>query len=220
MRRLCAAVLGTLVLALSGCGGTATDHCVKRASTFAGDGPGFELISLTGRSVWGTRDWSTEEFADLTLPLSWKLWRKNDTRLLLADRGLITHSPGCLSKGEYNVMTAFGRDLVQVVKLQSFSQPTNNNGLIRRIELEKYHELQYAAGRTIRLLHSPNGERFIAVARTLDRQSDTPTLPEGWRLTEHLLDDDLYVDLKGEVSVLRMDNEDSYQGPLSEELLF
>ncbi len=117
-------------------------------------------------------------------------------------------------------MTAFGRDLVQVVKFKSFSQPPNSEGLIRRVELEKYHELQYHAGRTISLLHSPHGEPFIAVARTLDRQADTPTLPEGWSLTKHLLEDDLRVDLNGEVSVLRMDNEDSYQGPLPAELVF
>ncbi len=68
MRRVSAPAFGALTLAVGDCDPTTTDHCIKRTSTFTGDGPGFELISLTGRSVWGTRQWSTEEFEDLALP--------------------------------------------------------------------------------------------------------------------------------------------------------
>ena len=76
--------------------------------------------------------------------------------------------------------------------------------------------LHYSAGRTVSILRSPTGERFIGVSRSLNRSADTPTLPEGWTLSEHLLTAELQVDLLGSVSVLRLDNEDSYQGPLLE----
>jgi hypothetical protein len=111
-------------------------------------------------------------------------------------------------------MRAFGRDFLQVVELIAINRPADDQGLIRRTELEKYHVLHYSAGRTVSILRSPTGERFIGVSESLERSSDTPTLPEGWTLTERLLTAELQVELLGRVSVLRMDNEDSYQGPL------
>jgi hypothetical protein len=103
---------------------------------------------------------------------------------------------------------------MHVVRLISINGTADDQGLIRRIELEKYHVLDFAEGRAVSILRSPAGERFIAVSRSLDRTTDTPTVPDGWSLQEHLLNAELRVELLGQVSVLRMDNEDSYQGPL------
>ena len=99
-------------------------------------------------------------------------------------------------------------------------QPVDNQGLIRRTELEKYHLLTYSAGSTVYILHNPTGERFIGVSRSVDRSSDTFTLPDGWTLTSHVLSTELPVDLSGNVSVLRTDNEDSFQGPLPDGISF
>jgi len=115
-------------------------------------------------------------------------------------------------------MRAFGREFVQVVRLISINNRIDHLGLIRNTELEKYHTLHYSAGRTVSILQSPDGERFISVSRSLERSSDLPTLPEGWTLTDYLLAEEIQVDLLGRVSVLRMDNQDSYQGPISEDI--
>lgn len=189
--------------------------CVSRAPSFDGEGPGYELLDLADGDVWATRNWAPEEYAAFSLPVSWIFWRKNDPRVILADQGRFLQSPGC-KDGQYSYMQAFDRQFLQVVHLEKF--PNDDQDLIRQVDLEKYHVLQYFAGRTINILQSPTGQRFIGVSISLDRSTDTPTLPEGWTLTEHLLTTELQVDLLGRVSVLRLDNEDSYQGPLSEDI--
>jgi len=189
--------------------------CVSRPPSFDGEGAGYELLNLADGDVWATRSWTPEEYAAFSFPVSWIFWRKNDPRIALADRGQFLQSPGC-EDGHYSFMQAFDREFLQVVQLKEF--PTDNQDLIRQVELEKYHVLHYSSGRTVSILQSPIGERFIGVSRSLERSADAPTLPEGWKLTEHLLTAELQVDLLGNVSVLRLDNEDSYQGPLSEDI--
>ena len=64
------------------------------------------------------------------------------------------------------------------------------------------------------------GEQFILVSRDANRMSDTFALPEGWSVSEYELTEYLEVDLSDRVSVLRTENEDSYQGPLPSNLDF
>jgi hypothetical protein len=199
---------------LAGCRHGDRELCVPRPPHFEGEGAGYELINLAGGEVWATGDWTPEEYVGFSLPFSWTFWLKNDPRIPLADRGRFLRSPGCTEDGQYSYMRAFSRDFLQVVELIVINRPADDQGLIRRTELEKYHVLHYSAGRTVSILRSPTGERFIGVSESLERSSDTPTLPEGWTLTERLLTAELQVELLGRVSVLRMDNEDSYQGPL------
>lgn len=189
--------------------------CISREPSFDGEGAGYELVNLANGDVWATRNWTPEEYAAFSLPVSWTLWRKNDPRIGSADRAQFLQSPGC-EEGQYNYMQAFGREFVQVVQLQEFSD--EDQDLIRKVELEKYHILHYSAGRTVSILRSPTGQQFIGVSRTLERSANEPILPEGWTLTEHLLTSELRVDLLENVSILRLDNEDSYQGPLSDEI--
>ena len=191
--------------------------CISRSPSFHGEGAGYELINLAGGDVWATRNWTPEEYAKFSLPASWISWRKNDPRIVLADRGQFLHSPGC-EDGQYSYMQAFGKEFLQVVQLNSINPSIDEQGLIRGTELEKYHVLRYSKGRTVAILQAPTGERFIGVSRSLDQLANVPTLPEGWTLTEHLLATELQIELLGRVSVLRLDNEDSYQGPLSEDI--
>ena len=199
---------------LAGCRHGDRELCVPRPPHFEGEGAGYELIHLAGGEVWATGDWTPEEYAGFSLPFSWTFWLKNDPRIPLADRGTFLRSPGCTEDGQYSYMRAFGRDFLQVVELIAINRPADDQGLIRRTELEKYHVLHYSAGRTVSILQSPAGEQFIGVSRSLERSLETPTLPDGWTLTERRLTAELRVDLLGRVSVLRLDNEDSYQGPL------
>jgi hypothetical protein len=117
-------------------------------------------------------------------------------------------------------MRAFDKEFLKVVQLITMNMPVDSQGLIRRTELEKYHLLTYSAGSTVYILLNPTGERFIGVSRSVDRSSDTFTLPEGWTLKTHVLSTELPVELSGNVSVLRTNNEDSYQGPLPDGISF
>jgi hypothetical protein len=209
------AIIAILHFSLTACSHGDRKFCLSRPPSFKAKGAGYELINLVGRDVWATRDWTPEVYAKFSFPVSWFFWRKNDPRIILADRGQFLKSPGC-EDGHYNYMRAFGREFVQVVKLISVNNRIDELGLIRKTELEKYHTLHYSAGRTVSILQSPHGERFIGVSRSLERSSDSPTLSKGWTLKEHLLKEEIQIELLGKISVLRMSNEDSYQGPISQ----
>lgn len=204
---------------LAGCSRGDRLLCRPNPPSFKDGEAGYEIINLIGREVWGTGNWTPESFAEFSLPLFWVFWQKNDPRIPSADDGRFLKSPGC-AEGQYSYMRAFDREFLQVVRLISVNNRLDDKGLIRKTELEKYHILHYSAGRTVSILLSPGGEQFIGVSRSLDRSSDLPTLPEGWILKDHHLIADMQVDLLGTVSVLRLDNKDSYQGPLSENIRF
>ena len=163
--------------------------------------------------MWATKEFSPQDFHDLGLPLHWAHWFKNDPRVVLASSAQFVKSPGC-ADGEYTYMTAFGRNFVQVVHLDRISVLGKGDAKLRAITLEKHHGVTFAADQTVRVLQSPEGERYIAVAQTLDRSDAPVALPAGWSIDTHHLAQDLQVDLVGEVRVLRTTNEDSYQGPV------
>jgi hypothetical protein len=211
-------IIALFLYPFMGCSHGDRELCHPRPPSFDGEGAGYELINIVGREVWATRNWSPKDYADFSFPFSWFYWRKNDPRIALADRGKFLKSPAC-AEGRYSYMRAFDREFVQVVRLISINNRIDDLGLIRKTELEKHHILHYDAGRTVSVLQSPNGESYIGVSRSLERSLEPPSLPDGWTLTERLLSKDIQVELFGKVSVLRMNNEDSYQGPISEKII-
>ena len=187
------------------------ESCVSQEPDFSEGEAGYELFDLQHKEVWLTLDFTAQEYAEFSPPF---LWVKNDPRVGVADKAEFLRSPGCSDEGQFTYMQAFDKEFLNVVRFMEMNVPTDTQGLIRMIKLEKYHLLTYFSGRTVNILQSPTGERYIEVSRSVDRLSDTFTLPEGWTLTEQYLETDLQVELSGNVSVLRTDNEDSYQGPL------
>jgi len=193
------------------------ESCVPLEPVWDGEGAGYELIDLLYKEVWVTGDFTSEEYTSFTPPF---LWIKNDPRILMADGGEFLRSPGCSEPGQFTYLLAFDKGFLNVVRLIEMNMPADTQGLIRKTELEKYHLVTYFSGRTVYILQSPTGERYIEVSRSVDRLSDTFTLPVGWTLTEHELQTDLQVELSGALSVLRTDNEDSFQGPLPNDFSF
>jgi hypothetical protein len=181
-----------------------------------GERAGYELINLLTKEVWGTSDFTEEEYEAFSPPL---FWIKNDPRIMMADKAEFLKSPGCDDEGEFTYLHKFDKRFMKVVQLITMNKPADNEGLISMTELEKYHLLTYSSGSNISILENPSGERFIEVSRSVNRSSDTFTLPEGWSLTSQLLQTDIQVELSGIVSVLRTDNEDSFQGPLPDETI-
>jgi haloalkane dehalogenase len=172
---------------------------------------GYELIDLLHKEVWATGDFTAEEYDTFSPPL---LWIKNDPRVMMADTAEFLQSPGTNNPGEFTYIWKFEKLFLKVVQLIKMNKPADSEGFIRQTELEKYHLLTYNSGRNISILENPNGERFIEVSRSVNRSSETFTIPEGWTLTTQELQTELQVELTGNVIVLRTDNEDSYQGPL------
>ena len=173
---------------------------------------GFEILNPVLGGVWLTREWTVEAFEAFSFPWTWPLWLKNDPRRGVADGGRFLRSPGCAEEGEFTYMRAFGREFVKVVDLQSMPASLED-GRVRRVELEKHHVLTYAQGSTVRTLQSPEQERFVLVAETFAR-TGPPIVPTGWTLNEHTLQQPVEVALTEQVSVLRLSNEDSFQGPI------
>ncbi|MEO0419045.1 MAG: hypothetical protein AAF249_09280 [Pseudomonadota bacterium] len=216
------ALLAILTVATGSCSDVAIERCVERAMKLGGakDGAkqGFELIDLSSREVWLTRDWDPEEFSNFSLPPDWIMWRKNDPRTSAVDSGSFRHSPDCAS-GEFTYMTALGREFLHVVNLQNFGEVSaETQGLIRAVTLTKHHETQWEAGTVLRVLTDPDGQRYLLIARTWPVPQQDPTLPDGWTLERITLEAPFTFALDGEVQVLRMDNEDSFQGPLPKDL--
>jgi hypothetical protein len=188
--------------------------CIARAPNFERTGPGYELVDMLRGDVWATREWTPHAYDAFSLPHSWLFWFKNDARVGVADGAKFLRSPGCPGDSQYSYMKAFGKTFVLVAKLRSTNAGSGNGGLIRGAQVEKYHVLRYAAGRTIRKLENPAGQSFIAVSKSFSRRLEPPQLPDGWSFRELALDEDLTVDLTNVVTVLRLKNEVSYQGPL------
>ncbi len=71
----------TVVTILAGCMPVGEQElCVSRSPEFEGsEGAFYELIDLVYKNVWGTPDFTAEEYAAFTPPL---LWFKNDPRTM------------------------------------------------------------------------------------------------------------------------------------------
>jgi hypothetical protein len=136
------------------------ESCVSREPDFSGGGAGYELFDLLHKEVWATGDFTSEEYAAFSPPL---FWVKNDPRITIADKAEFLRSPGCSDEGQFTYMQAFDKEFLNVVRFIEMNIPADTQGLIRMTKLEKYHFLTYFSGRTVNILQSPTGERYIEV---------------------------------------------------------
>lgn len=63
---------------------------------------------------------------------------------------------------------------------------------------------------------SREGDAYFRIGRDADRTSDQPTIPNLWRLVEYTTPEAFVIQLFGGNTVIRTDNEDSFQGPVPE----
>lgn len=193
------------------------EECIERnLSVLTTTGVFYEIIDRKGLEVWGTHDFSNESFEEMKIPL-WRRtgWFKNEPREGFIDSMEFTQSPGC-TEGLFTYKEMYGRDWLKVVNMIELNQKMEGtDGLITRFTLEKYHRVFFFPGKTIYLLHSPEGDQYIALTRDVNRETDDSTIPDNWTVTEHVLTQQLMLELFGTLDVLRMDNEDSFQGPLA-----
>ncbi|MEO1661272.1 MAG: hypothetical protein AAFR51_09805 [Pseudomonadota bacterium] len=219
--------LRSILLGFTGClaivaGALAYDPYERRSCIAAGNNStqtkpkGYEFVDLGRRQVWGTSNWTDQEFNAFNLPWHKPLYFKNDPRVGYADQARILRSPGCETDGEFNTLSAFGQEFRHVVQLTSFNRIDRGDKQLLVTRLVKYHELTYHAGREVRVLHAPDGQQYIAVARTANRSLKGITLPVGWWIDSYRLEEDFDLNLSGEITNIRTRNKDSFQGPLHE----
>lgn len=175
----------------------------------------YELIDLQTRTVWGTPDLTPEQFNALELP---DRWAKNQIREGQTDDGRFLRTPDCDSDGKFTEEMLFGFRFQHIVNLVSTNESIDEAGLLHVNQVFKYHELEFHTDSAVSILESPAGTRYIMVSRDAARTTDTPNLPIGWSITDYDLTADLTVELFDVVDNIRADNEDSFQGPLPQEL--
>jgi hypothetical protein len=130
-------------------------------------------------------------------------------------------SPGAAADGEFTRQEMWGVSWLHQVNILPLTQgDLDPQGLLSAVTVEKHHELGWCAGSRVAILTSPEGDRYIRVSRNAERTVDTPTIPDDWTLESLLLEETLAVRLLEQTTVIRTDNEDSFQGPLPSDLEF
>jgi hypothetical protein len=175
---------------------------------------GHELIDATAGFpliVWGTTELTIEEYDALELEPG---WLRNQPREGVGQTGQFLRSPGRAADGDFTFQDMFGVSWLHQASIVSVDGALDPGGLLLASTVEKHHELVWPAGNNITVLTSPEDVHYILVSRDAQRTSDTPTLPVGWTLEVELLGADLPIQLPLHTTVIRSDNQDSFQGPV------
>jgi hypothetical protein len=177
---------------------------------------GFEILQFAGPNeivVWLGLDLTLEEFTALDVPQG---WIKNQPRETEPDGGAFHRSPDATVDGEFTDVEHFGHSWRHNATVIEANTPLDDDGLLRLNRVAKFHEVRFDAGRTLFVLISPEGEHFVRISRDAGRTSEVPTLPSDWQLVEHVIAEELVFDLPNPTLNIRCDNEDSFQGPVTE----
>lgn len=175
---------------------------------------GYEVLQIKSFNeiiAWASKDITREQFDAIKLPLG---WMKNQPREVEMDGAKFLNSPG-LEEGSFSRAKQFGHEWLHVATVKLAGRKhLDSKGLLVGSAVVKNHIAKFDEGRTLKLLISPSGEVFPRITRDANRTREEPTLPEKWRLIEHTLDRPIEFKLTGETTVIRTDNQDSFQGPV------
>jgi len=170
-----------------------------------------QIVSPTEIITWMGLDITGEAFDSLVVPAG---WIKNQPREGVADRGEFARSPSVDVEGEFVIEEHFGHQWRHVATVVEANVLLDDASLLRRNAIDKYHTLYFDADRTLPLLISPEGERYVLVSRDANRITDESTLPADWQIRDTLLAAEWALSLPTPTFNIRSDNEDSFQGPL------
>jgi haloalkane dehalogenase len=170
-----------------------------------------QIVSPNEILTWHNYEMTKEERDALELPAGWMF---NQPRQGEADSSTFAQSPNATTVGEFTEEEHFGYTWRHAATVLERDVVLDDAGLLSGQRVAKSHALTFNEGRTIYILVSPQGERYIRVSRDFDRTSETFTLPMGWQLVDAVLPQDVTVQLPPETLVIRTDNGDSFQGPI------
>ena len=177
---------------------------------------GFEIMqikSLNEIIVWVSTELTIEEFEAIDLPFG---WFKNQPRETDPDGGSFARSPDATTDGEFTYEEHFGHEWMHNATVIQFNTQLDEDGLLRLNRVAKYHTVIFFAGKTLKVLVSPEGTKYVRISRDVNRESEVPTLPTGWSLVDYVTPVELTIELPNPTDNIRCDNEDSFQGPIPE----
>ena len=173
-----------------------------------------EIQSPTSIRAWISPEISRDEFAALEVDEG---WRKNQPRESVEcgpDDGRFIKSPDAVDE-DVLIQEFYGYSWFHSATVFETNLPVDDEGFFTGFRVKKYHEITYNEGSCMVLLTSPEGEVFFRVGRDADRLTDTFSVPEGWRVESYTTPETLIIELFDETLVIRTDNQDSFQGPVS-----
>jgi hypothetical protein len=177
---------------------------------------GYEILNIISPSeivVWISTDLTPEEFEALELPGD---WFKNQPREGTPDGASFARSPDAAADGEFRDEELFGHVWRHNATVIEANTPLDDAGLLRLSRVAKFHDVNYDAGRTLKILVSPEDDPYVLISRDAGRTSEVPTIPDPWRVIEYVAPEDLTFQLPNPTDNIRADNEDSFQGPVEE----
>jgi hypothetical protein len=179
---------------------------------------GFELVQIVSFDsilVWANAEPITqEEFDSIQLTGS---WQKNEPREGMPDSAQFLRSPDADEDGIFTTAEHFGFQWLfnaQIID-SDVELPENEEGLLTGRYISKYHEVTFKAGRTISILISPQGKEYVLISRDANRITDTPVIPDTWRIEEREINESITFELQNPTLNIRAENnQDSWQGPV------
>ena len=174
-----------------------------------------EIQSPTSIRAWISPEITREEFAALEVDQG---WRKNQPRESVEcgpDDARFTKSPDSTEDGDILIQEFYGFDWFHSATVFETDLPVDNDGFLLGYRVRKFQELTFNPGSCMVLLISPDDEVYFRVGRDADRTTDEFSIPDGWRLESYTPSEPLIIELFGETLVIRTDNNDSFQGPLT-----
>jgi hypothetical protein len=175
---------------------------------------GYELLERMDDGTiraWVSTDAITqEEFEAIELPANWS---KNQPRESSIDRGTFNGSPGAGGATVYEAH--FGHQWFHAATVVQVGVPVDEEGLLAGAIVNKDHEIGFEPGGVVVALVSPEDETYVRIGRDAGRASDDPSLPTGWQIVEIEVPDGYTSLLPDGTLVIRTDNQDSFQGPVT-----
>ncbi len=177
---------------------------------------GFEIIEVQSEDAslaWVSPFITFSEFESIELPDNWLKNQPRESPVCGADRSSFLKSPDA-EEDEIVFGEHFGFRWFHAATVKEQNVPLDEAGLLRGFVVKKFHELNYDVGSCMILLVAPDGEVYFRMGRDATRTCNTPTLPSGWQLVDYTVEEPLTIQLFGDSTVIRTDNQDSFQGPV------
>jgi len=176
---------------------------------------GYEILEAVSENeiiVWVSQEITQEEFNALELPDN---WFKNQPRESDPSGAKFLRSPDAAVDGALEEAEHFGHIFQQNAKIIETNVSIDGQSLLNGTLVAKYHEITFDAGNVLYLLISPDGEQYVRITRDAGRSSEIPSVPDTWQTGEYQVPESLTFILPNPTMNIRLDNEDSFQGPIT-----
>lgn len=176
---------------------------------------GYEILEAKSQNeiiVWISQEITQEEFDAIELPDN---WFKNQPRESGPDGAKFLRSPDATSDGPLEEAEHFGHIWKKNAKIIETNVSIDGQSLLSGNLISKYHEVTFDTGSVLYLLISPGGEQYVRISRDAGRTNEIPSVPDTWQTGEYQLSETLTFMLPNPTMNIRLDNEDSFQGPIT-----